>query len=445
MAASVLRADQQVNDNTKSRYPPRNEPGYNIPSEFINLNEVTGSNTERTQIDGPYPNQQHEGTLGNSNRASAPVQPTETSEGNAPQVSKAATQLYTIAHLIFFSLFGTLARLGLSALTKYPGAPVIFTILWSNVGGSLIMGFLIEDRMLFRHEWGRLPEMRLKKSDDAETGSDTPQSQLDLAAAKKAHLAVKKTIPMYVGLATGFCGSFTSFSSFIRDAFLAISNNLLEPSQTSTQHRNGGYSFMAMLAVVITTVALSLSALIVGGHLANAVERATPSIPFRLTRKVIDPTVVVLGFGCWLGAVFLAIFPPHTSWRGQVIFSLVFAPLGCLARFYLALYLNGRFPSFPLGTFAANILGTAVLGMAWDIAHAPIGGLVGCQVLQGIEDGFCGCLTTVSTWVSELNSLKRRSSWIYGSVSVIVALVILIAIMGGLRWSDGFDGLVCRV
>jgi fluoride ion exporter CrcB/FEX len=200
---------------------------------------------------------------------------------------------------------------------------------------------------------------------------------------------------------------------------------------------------MALLAVTITTVSLSLAGLILGAHLAIALERFTPSIPYPVTRKILDPLGVFLGWGCWLGAVLMAIFPPHNKWRGEILFALVFAPLGCLARFYLAIYLNGKIASFPLGTFAANIAGTAVLGMSWDIAHAQIGGIVGCQVLQGIEDGFCGCLTTISTWVAELSSLKRSHSYIYGFSSVAVALAVMIAIMGGLRWSDGFSPLLC--
>jgi protein CrcB len=202
---------------------------------------------------------------------------------------------------------------------------------------------------------------------------------------------------------------------------------------------------MAMLAVIILTLSLSISALFIGAHLAIAVESVfRRPVNFLAVQRIADPLVVVLGWGSWIGAVFLAIFPPHDSWRGEVLFSLIFGPLGCLARFYLSLYLNGKIASFPLGTFTANIVGTMVLGMAWDLAHASVGGIIGCQVLQGVEDGFCGCLTTISTWVSELTSLRKRHSYIYGTTSVVVGLVAMIAIMGGLKWSEGFSGLMCK-
>src|SRR5436305_11274869 len=70
------------------------------------------------------------------------------------KTSSFATQLYTVSYLVLFSMLGTLARLGVQALTFYRGAPVVTSVLWANFGGSLIMGFLSEDRQLFKEEWG---------------------------------------------------------------------------------------------------------------------------------------------------------------------------------------------------------------------------------------------------------------------------------------------------
>jgi len=140
------------------------------------------------------------------------------------------------------------------------------------------------------------------------------------------------------------------------------------------------------------------------------------------------------------------------TWRGEAIFALVFAPLGCLLRFYASTHLNGRIVSFPLGTFAVNVFGTVILGMCYDLQHARFwtaghlvigGGQVGCQVLQGVMDGFCGCLTTVSTWVIELKTLRKRHAYIYGSASVVVSLAFLVVIMGSLRWTVGFSTPAC--
>jgi len=407
--------------------------------------------------------------------------------------SRFATQLYTLSYLVLFSILGTLARLGIQWLTFYPGAPIATPILWANFAGSMFMGFLSEDRRLFRQEWGsntsfgstaekfQMPNYKSNATDSNGndgsplSGRNTPpegppdepgRGIFDSEQVVKAHAKVKKTIPLYIGLATGFCGSLTSFSSFLRDAFLALANNLPTPNShpypagstvpptTSTVHRNGGYSFMALISVIFMTVIMSMGALKVGAHVAIALDPLTPTLSFRLLRKALDRLVVVVALGAWLGAVFMAIWPPDRffdrpeRWRGEAIMACVFAPLGCLLRFYVSLRLNGLSPAFPLGTFAVNVFGSAILAMCFDLQHVTFqgvagGSLVGCQVLEGVMDGFCGCLTTVSTWVAELNGLRRTHSYIYGCSSVLAGLSMMVLIMGSVRWSQGWVEPVC--
>jgi fluoride ion exporter CrcB/FEX len=170
---------------------------------------------------------------------------------------------------------------------------------------------------------------------------------------------MKKTIPLYIGLATGFCGSFTSFSSFIRDVFLQLTNQPLaiplNSASASVVPRHGGDSFMTVLAVVILNLWLCLSALKAGAHLAIGLEKFTPPLPAFIISKAFDGYVVVFSWGLWFGSIFLAIWPPNQTWRGRVLFAIVFAPLGCIVRFYVSLRLNGIAASFPLGTFVVNL------------------------------------------------------------------------------------------
>ena len=422
---------------------------YNAPNHYDNLDELA----DPSPVD-PEQARTRE-TLEDRSDGSPGKETVQDSPSQRQRVSRLVTELYTISYLILFSILGTLARLGLQALTFYPGAPVQTGLLWANIGGSLILGFLSEDRKLFQEEWGNKKETPEKNGDPQKTSS-----------ANKNHSAVKKTIPLYIGLAVGFCGSFTSFSSFMRDTFYALANALPVPinhpssapiSETENVHRNPGYSFLAVLAELIITVGLSLSALQLGAHLALGLEPYTPSIPFLFARKIVDRTITFLAWGCWLGAVLMAIFPPdrpggpvghdtsfsQETWRSKALFALVFAPLGCLLRFYASLHLNGRVKSFPLGTFAVNFLGTALQAMFIDLQRAPLGGMVGCQVLQGLQDGFCGCLTTVSTWVSELRGLRIRHAYFYGGMSIGVSLSFMIIIMGSLLWTRGFVDPLC--
>jgi len=349
------------------------------------------------------------------------------------------TELASVSWVIFFSILGTLARLGVEAITTYPYAPFSSTVLWANVGGSFFLGFLLEDRQLFRYS----ADPKFLSSDDkAETHRQVDKS--------------KKTLPLYIGLATGFCGSFTSFSSFITDAFLALTNALPTASPTSPyhtipsttiQHRNGGYSFEAVLAILIIQVAVSVSSLKAGAHLAAGLEHVFPSLPTTFMHRFLDPLSILLGWGCWLGAVLLCIWPVHSSWRYRTNFAMAFAPPGALLRFYLSKSLNSRIPSFPLGTFSVNIFGVVIAGMCYDLQHSRtvIGGVrssnaVSCAALEGVIMGFCGCTTTVSTWVAELNSLRRRHAWFYGLMSLGVALGFQLVIMGSMGWTIGFDG-----
>jgi len=370
------------------------------------------------------------------------------------------TTLYTVSYLIFFAFLGTLARLGTQWLTFYPGAPIVTPVIWANFAGSLIMGFLAEDQALFRPEEGIEPGM---DQVDQTSPPEKPSRQMQKQGLSKGEaMKRKKAIPLYIGLATGFCGSYTSFSSFARDFMLALANRLPSPishpppgnivSTSSILSRSGGYSFEAFLAVVLYTFALSIGALITGAQLAIFADPITPKIHGRWFRKLIDPAVAFLAWGCWLAAILLAIFPLRDAWRSEVVLALVFAPVGCLLRWYLGAQLNSSVPAFPMGTFAANMFGTAVEAMCYSLQHVPLnsaggaigGGLVGCGVLQGVQDGFCGCLTTVSTWVSEINGLKRRHGWVYALASLVGALGLMVAILGSCVWTLGFGEAACN-
>jgi fluoride exporter len=394
------------------------------------------------------------------------VQPLSRSVSRLEQVdvrdlSSFATQLYIISYLIFFSILGTAARVGLKHLCFYAGAPIDIPIVWANFAGCFVLGFLLEDRNIFLEGWGHSP-----------TGS--PVNTLE--KARENHLNIKKTIPLYIGLATGFCGSLTSFSSFMLDSFLAMSNNLPTPVNhpypsgfelpptASTVHRNAGYSVAALLAVVILNITVSLSGLKVGAHCALFLDGWIPSIPFKIMRNILDIAIVPLAWLSWLGTLVLVIWPPDRpggsagrdswlaeTWRGDVLVALVLAPLGCVLRYVLALKLNGVSAYFPLGTFAANVFGTAVLGMSYDLQHVALGqgyaagiggGLLGCQVLQGLMDGFCGALTTVSTWAAEMVALDRHG-YSYGGVTTVSGICIMVIVCGSVRWSIGFQEIIC--
>ena len=300
------------------------------------------------------------------------------------------TKALVPSYLVLFSILGALARLGMQALTTYAGTPIAFPELWANVGGCLIMGYLSEDKMFFQKQWNTaVKSVRQNEKDlDSNRNGANNETGHQLQAVKKAHVAVKKSLPVYIGLTVGFCGSFTSFSSFIRDVFLALSNDLdttesfdtRDPTGYTNGSRTAGYSVMAVIAIIMIEVSLCFSALSFGAHLAILLE-GVPNLPSLHVRKLINPLISIIAWASWAVLIILRIWPPDPVsrpvglWQAvweQIIFALVFAPLDCLARFYVSLRLNGLITRFPLGTFTVNILGVAVLGLCWDLQRAPL-------------------------------------------------------------------------
>lgn len=363
------------------------------------------------------------------------------------------SQIYVHSYLIFFSILGVLARLGLVALTSYPGAPLTTTVVWANVSGSLIMGFLREDRLLFRRHWHASLSTTRKARRSPESGtSDESELEDDIEAATEAYVTTRSTVHGFIGLTVGFCGTLTSFADVIRDAFLAIANDL-DTAAVSTrlstgrlQPRPDGYSVLAAIAVLWIEVSMSLAALSLGAHLAIASHRWADRLPMISFEPPMNILTVFVGCGAWIGAIATAIWPPHGAWRGEAIFAVVFAPLGAVLRFHLSKRLNPKFASFPLGTFVANVFGTCILGLVWDLQHSSPGSSpISCQVLQGVADGFCGGLTTVSTWVLELKALRVRHAYIYAVASLGLSLACLVTIMGSLRWTTGLGLVSCKI
>ncbi|KAI0182224.1 CrcB-like protein-domain-containing protein [Xylaria flabelliformis] len=354
------------------------------------------------------------------------------------------TQIFIFAHLIFFSILGTLARLGLAVLTTYPTGISFAHSLWPNFTGSLILGFLSESSELLHHPRTARSIARAYPN----TAQTTPGS-----VAKPPAKEILEPIPLYIGLTSGFCGSFTTFSTFILDCFQALSG--ITTPESGPSPPSHGRNFMAVAGVLLITVGLSAAGLRTGAHMAVFVNSFERCLPRRLVHWL-DYVSLVLGLGAWVVIIILAILGPDLAQVGvagwQMVLALSLAPLGCLLRFALSLRMNSLAVGFPLGTFAANAFGSLVLAVTWDLQRLPaaggaesriLGGFVSCQVLQGVEDGFCGCATTVSTWILELTALKRRHAYRYGLVTLAAGLGIFVVVSGSLQWTVGLAQPVC--
>jgi fluoride exporter len=116
-------------------------------------------------------------------------------------------------------------------------------------------------------------------------------------------------------------------------------------------------------------------------------------------------------------------------WRSFIAVS-VGGMAGCLLRWCLAMFLNRYFPTIPPGTLAANLIGCYIIGvaMAFFIAYpafAPEWRLF-------LTTGFCGGLTTFSTFSAEIVTLLQsgRIGWALGAVAAHLVGSLLMTFAG---------------
>lgn len=108
--------------------------------------------------------------------------------------------------------------------------------------------------------------------------------------------------------------------------------------------------------------------------------------------------------------------------------------LGGLLRWSLGLKLNSLFPTMPLGTLSANLIAGYVVGVAVAyFAQAP--GIAPEWRLLVIT-GFCGGLSTFSTFSAEVVSLLQqgRIAWAMGTIGIHVTGSLVMTLVGIATW-----------
>jgi CrcB protein len=118
-----------------------------------------------------------------------------------------------------------------------------------------------------------------------------------------------------------------------------------------------------------------------------------------------------------------------TWWRSLIAVALG-GMLGCLMRWFLALVLNRYFPTIPPGTLAANLIGCYVIGAAFAIIAANPGLPIEWRLF--VTTGFCGGLTTFSTFSIEVVILLQsgRTLWAMGAIGIHLVGSLLMTFAG---------------
>jgi CrcB protein len=108
--------------------------------------------------------------------------------------------------------------------------------------------------------------------------------------------------------------------------------------------------------------------------------------------------------------------------------------LGALLRWVLGNQLNSYFPTIPPGTLAANLIGGYIIGVA--VAYFAQAPELSPEWRLFIITGFCGGLTTFSTFSAEVVSLLQegRLVWAMSSIAVHVSGSLLATLLGMASW-----------
>jgi fluoride exporter len=125
-------------------------------------------------------------------------------------------------------------------------------------------------------------------------------------------------------------------------------------------------------------------------------------------------------------------------WK-SVIAICVGASLGALLRWWLGAQLNSLFPTIPPGTLAANLVGGYVVGLA--IAFFASYAAIPPEWRLLVITGFCGGLTTFSTFSAEIVTLMQqgRALWACSAAAAHLcgSVLMTLAGIGTVQWIRG--------
>ncbi|KAL6076318.1 CrcB-like protein-domain-containing protein [Balamuthia mandrillaris] len=339
----------------------------------------------------------------------APERPTEA----APRIRhlhRALRSLRLVLTLSLCAVFGALLRIALQEFLVWrvdERNGVLPSALMANIVGSAIMGSLVPQkgyRFWHREDW------------------------------------------LYTGLSSGFCGSLTTFSTWMTEA--------AEPWEDVDVVR---YFFLLILELCSNICAFCF-----GWHAQDGVRaillktkllKQSPQPQQPVTKNILTEReeldecrkmfVVAVVEVLLLLLVFAAVgilTGYFVSWRWLTL-AAFFAPPGALLRFYLSL-LNAKRPfshTVPLFTMLVNVSGSIAAALliiltgkeGWTDRTSD----ARAYVTEAVILGFLGSLTTVSTFTAELLQSHRTVfiRYVYGFATISISQVVIIILFTSLQ------------
>lgn len=115
----------------------------------------------------------------------------------------------------------------------------------------------------------------------------------------------------------------------------------------------------------------------------------------------------------------------------QLLFVFVGGGFGSILRYITGKYLNSAETGIPYGTFAANILGSLLIGIILGLA-AKNEALTQNHTLL-LATGFCGGFTTFSTFAYENHVFLRSGDFLSFAIYTLVSFIVgFLAVFAGM-------------
>lgn len=348
-------------------------------------------------------------------------------------------------HLSFItcSILGNYARIGVTKLSNYESSYISSgSVVWPNFTASLIMGTL-QVLNLPAHSWF----------------IENPS--------------------LFMSLTTGFCGSFSSYSTMMIESFLFAASLNKSNIETNTKLPNRAYGIMEFLSVIFANLFISMGGYIFGRFLASDIivyylDSSNSSGNLEnydktdnLNNDIITQNSIkhnrILIFIAFINNLFVILAIPlliliivlsavydnysRSSWTLSAIFTI----FGSFSRFYLSNWFNSHWINFPLGTFLANQFAVLIYsfllivqrGKKFSSLDPILNNQNGCRIISSLITGFCGGLSTISTFINEAYKLPFRNMIFYYFTSIAISIIICIITVGSFAWSRGFTQPIC--
>lgn len=105
--------------------------------------------------------------------------------------------------------------------------------------------------------------------------------------------------------------------------------------------------------------------------------------------------------------------------------------LGAVTRYYASILLRAYSISFPFATLGVNLVGSLILGFAaawfWDKANVS---QMHDTMRLAITVGFCGGLTTFSTFSWETFDLIKQGDYLLAMLYTVVSVLVCVLAIG---------------